>query len=62
MQCLCLLPSAKDQTEYLVKQALAPRPKGQRRRRATEGTATNEAFEDLDPDLIDPTAAILAVS
>ena len=62
MQCLCLLPSARDKTEYLVQQALTPRPKGQRQRRATEDTATNEAFEDLDPDLVDPTAPIPTVS
>ena len=62
MQCLWLLPSARDKTDYLVKQPLAARPKGQRRRRATEDTATNEAFEDLDPERIDPTAAFPNVS
>ena len=35
---------------------------GQRHRRATEDTVTNEAFEDLDPTLVDPTAPIPSVS
>ena len=62
MLCLHILPSVRDVTEYLIMWALVPRPMGQRHRRATEDTVTNEAFEDLDPTLVDPTAPIPSVS
>ena len=57
-----MFPSAKDTTKFLVKHGLVPRPKGRRHRRAADDTATNEAFEELDSDLVDPTADIPSVS
>ena len=45
-----------------MKQALDSRPKGIRHRRAADDTATNEAFEELDSDLVNPYAEIPSVS